>query len=1104
MKPEFVDNLDGNTLAAALRAYLDELHAKLKEPTTLRIASGYFNPEGFATIADRLARLKEVRLLLGAEPVPPPALPVRLPGAPRGARWAREVVANALSEHSRGLTSDRDRVPFEPQHDGAIRKLVEVLRSGTIKVKRYEKAFLHGKAYVFGDQEGALVGSSNFTYAGLHKNLELNLGSYQPSVVTRVTEWFDRLWEEAAEFDLAALYEARFQPYPPYLIYLRTLWELFRGDLRPEAVRDNLNLTSFQRDGVWRVRRLLEERGGVLVADEVGLGKSFMAGDIIEEYLRKRRTRVLVIAPAALRDGPWSAFLKRFQLRDAEVRSFEEVQRDHRLGAGGSDTTLDHDPNDYALVVVDEAQAVRNPDALRSRALRALLRGAPRKKLLLMSATPVNNSVWDLYTLLTYFVENDGIFADHGIPSLSKHFHRIAAADPEDLQPDALFDVLDATTVRRTRHFIKRYYPNERIKDSKGNEISIKFPRPCVLPVTYDLDAAMPGLFERIRDALDPADGEHRLTLARYAPDEYRKRGAGVDAQTAALIGLLRSGILKRFESSAHAFAATLRKLALGCSAFLKGLDEGKVLHGRGLSEVEDLSDLDEWNALLEDGEWRPAAEYHVSKLRKAVEGDRDLFTELLREVERLEPLDNPKLLALEVALSEIAKQARREGGADDRDRRKVIVFTFFEDTARWLYDALVDFTSKRKSLADYRGRIVAVSGDWSEGASRDEAVFGFAPKSTEAPPGRDADRFDLLITTDVLAEGMNLQQCRHIINFDLPWNPMRLVQRHGRVDRIGSPHDTIYLRCFLPDRQLDALLELEARLRHKLAQAAATIGLGAEVLPGSAVADKTFGETREQIDRLRHGDPDLFERSGEKPNAHSGEEFRHELLKAFERAGTKEAVLSLPGSAGTALIQGGASGHFFCARIGERVFLRFVHDDASRPIERDTLGALRRIVCRRDTPYAPTGPAFDRAYEAWRRARNSIHEDWTWATDPKNIQPKIPAALREAARHLEQHAPPEVSADKLRHTIEALEAPRRGRVERAIREILDRRTSDGQVSVSVALVEKVIELGLEPYAAPKALPEITEDEILLICWATVVSDGSGPPSQAGRAPVPP
>jgi hypothetical protein len=146
MKPEFVDNLDGNTLAVALREYLDELHTRLREPIALRIASGYFNPEGFASIADRLERLKEVRLLLGAEPIPPPAIPVRMPGEPRGARGDRERIARALDEHTKGLASDRDHMPFEPRCDAPIRRLVEVLRSGKVKVKRYENAFLHGKA----------------------------------------------------------------------------------------------------------------------------------------------------------------------------------------------------------------------------------------------------------------------------------------------------------------------------------------------------------------------------------------------------------------------------------------------------------------------------------------------------------------------------------------------------------------------------------------------------------------------------------------------------------------------------------------------------------------------------------------------------------------------------------------------------------------------------------------------------------------------------------------------------------------------------------------------------------------------------------------------
>ena len=387
-------------------------------------------------------------------------------------------------------------------------------------MKRYEKRFLHGKCYLFGSHEGALVGSSNFTYAGLTTNLELNVGEYQPHVVDAVAAWFDSgFWDNAADFDLAALYEARYALYEPYLIYLRVLLELFGGDLAAESTISELNLTAFQRDGVFRAERILDDLGGVLIADEVGLGKTFLAGDLLRAALRERRQRVLVVAPAALRDGPWRAFLHKHQLEDAEIVSFEQLQRDKRFGAGGEDHVLKDDPNAYALVVVDEAQGFRNPDASRSAALRALLRGTPRKRLILMSATPVNNSVWDLYTLLGYVLENDGALADRGIISLEKRFREVAAADPEDLKPDVLFDVLDATTVRRTRHFIKRYYGHERIRGPNGTEIYIHFPKPKVSPVTYDLEAAMPGVFKEIQSALVP---DSTARLASRSPVTHR------------------------------------------------------------------------------------------------------------------------------------------------------------------------------------------------------------------------------------------------------------------------------------------------------------------------------------------------------------------------------------------------------------------------------------------------------------------------------------------------------------------------------------------------------------------------------------------------------
>ena len=159
----------------------------------------------------------------------------------------------------------------------------------------------------------------------------------------------------------------------------------------------------------------------------------------------------------------------------------------------------------------------------------------------------------------------------------------------------------------------------------------------------------------------------------------------------------------------------------------------------------------------------------------------------------------------------------------------------------------------ERPELAAFRGRIAEISGSAGD---KTDVLQGFAPRTSQAPDPDD-DRYDLVIATDVLAEGVNLQQARHIINYDLPWNPMRLVQRHGRIDRIGSPHPEVFIRCVLPDRQLDDLLGLEERLQRKLTTAAASIGVEGEVLPGSAVGKQTFAETREEVERAARGRSD-------------------------------------------------------------------------------------------------------------------------------------------------------------------------------------------------------------------------------------------------------
>ena len=810
-KPWFSTNRDGQTVAADLNGYLDWLDETWKKPVELAISTAYFNPGGFGLLADRLERAGHVRLLLGADPSRGYEQIRRLGRGAATESSERSRVRLALDAHTHDLSLDRDLLGFTYDADAGAQRLVSWLRSDNVEVRRYERGFLHGKAFIItSDNEGVLAGSSNFTYAGLARNLELNIAQYGEPAVPKVVEWFEELWDEAETFDLAAIYEARYEEHDPHLVYLRMLYERYGREIEEQGrAEDGVRLTTFQRDGVWRAKRVLEAHNGVVIADGVGLGKTFIAGDLIHEAVRKRRQRVLLIAPAALRDGPWRVFLKQTAL-NIDCVSFEELGEDRQLNPDGKSSALSFPVNEYAMVVIDEAHAYRNPDTQRATVLRRLLQGSPPKSLVLLTATPVNNSLFDLYYLLAYFIRNDAAFADAGIPSLRDHFARAAAEDPDDLTAEHLFDVLDAVAVRRTRHFVKRYYPHETI-EIDGEPTPIQFPTPRVRSVAYDLDKVLPGFFGRLAHALDCADGgcEHQgdeadaptLSLARYMPSRYLSRGGDVEAFQVQLAGLLRSGLLKRFESSAHAFALTCERMADSHDQFLSLLDEGLVATGDALSDwaATDSDELHVAELARREGVDRAEA-YDIETLRREVENDRDLLRSFAAEARAVSSDLDPKLELLLSELETIASEAKADaaGEADERDKRKVIVFSYYADTVEWVSAFLREAIDERPELAAFRGRIAEISGSAGD---KTDVLQGFAPRSSQAPDPDD-DRYDLMIATDVLAEGVNLQQARHIINYDLPWNPMRLVQRHGRIDRIGSPHPEVFIRCVLPDRE--------------------------------------------------------------------------------------------------------------------------------------------------------------------------------------------------------------------------------------------------------------------------------------------------------------
>jgi hypothetical protein len=1121
--PEFIDNRRGNTLSAALGAYLSA-HAPVGAPpqpkkdggaaeeppppgiAELSIASAYFSAFGFREILDDVGPIPRIRLLLGAEATPAMAAARRKPGDPREPGFSQELLRQALRALESGLRAERDRVPFTPAAMAALRQMTALARGGRLEVRRYEKAFLHAKAYLFrGTAGGVIVGSSNLTRAGLLTNLELNLGRYDAETTRRAERWFDELWDEAVAFDLAELFAEPFARFDPYLIFLRVLWQLYGGEVEEEEQETGeLPLTNFQLHGVWRALRILQRTGGVIVADEVGLGKTFIAGAIMRRYI-ERRQRVLLVCPAALRDSTWEDFKTQFQMF-FEVVSYEELAndlqlRDAQLRPNADQRHLKCAIDEYALIVVDEAHNYRNPDAPhRAAALRRLLFG-PRKDLVLLTATPVNNSLWDLFHQLRFFVKQDAFLADRGILSIRARFEQAMRIDPADLSPDLLYPIIDATTVKRTRAFVKRHYAGEKIRGPDGKLQEIVFPKPVPITVRYDLDKALPGLFGKIADALDPEEGDDPLLFARYRPEAYLKGASDEDkARSEATAGLLRSGLLKRFESSAHAFGKTAAKMAAEHELFLKALDEGRVVTTAFLQELSGDDEAAFEQLLGESAEALPADPYETQRLRADVRHDLAILRTLAEEAAKISPQADPKLKALVEQLVAIARQAANEAadGVQAVQLRKVLVFSFFADTVAWVYEHIKRIAESVPELRPFVGRIAAVSGaDITGGVSRERAVHGFAPVSTRAPAGGDADLYDLLITTDVLAEGMNLQQCRHIINYDMPWNPMRLVQRHGRIDRIGSPYSRVFLRTIFPADRLNELLNLEQRILRKLAQAARSIGVGAPIEQG-ATGDQVFAETREEIEKLFKEDPGLFENGGTASAAQTGEEYRQQLREALRENPGRLAAMPL--KAGSGMVKGAERGVFFCARVDTRTYLRFVRaDDAWRPaadpgvIVREIGTCLRLIECTRDTPYAMPPALEEGVFGLWEAAQGDILQAWNRESDPANLLPQVRRLNRQVAEFLRANPPPDLDQEVLDKALNIVEQPWPRREEAMLRErFREAGATDGPPPVErvAKLVQWILTVGIEPFQAPEPLPPIGPEDIELVCWLAIAPEG--------------
>ena len=1050
-RPHLIDNLsDGNKHADALSYLLDDFAVR----HGLSIATGYVNLAGLHHTATAVADGRTVRVLLGVAPAP---------------GLGAQVPISHFELALEGLRTDRNLARFPPSRSAAqLLDLDEWLARPEVQVRRYTDRFLHGKAYLFGnpnDARAALVTSANLTGAGLFSNLELGLVQYDPSVAKQAVEWFDLLWTDAQDFksDLRDLLFPAVGLLSPREVYLLALLELLgpENDHYEGPIPDAVELTSFQRDGFHRALQIIEAHHGVIYADGVGTGKTEIGLALIEEYTLRRGSHALVVAPAQL-VSHWQNRLDQARL-PAQVVSYHQLAADEQLvrpGTANARRHLHSDKDVYRLVVMDEGHALRTPDTTWYRAAARLL-GGQQKDLALLTATPINNGLWDLYHLVMSFAQHDRAFASHGIPSLSRLFLQAGAneRDPENLNPDVLFSLADMVSVRRDRRFIEQHYSNESFPD--GTQVA--FPTPFLSTERYDLDASYPGLVQAITTHIEG------LTMARYRPSSYRldEQPAGREASLSAL---LQSAVLKRFESCWHACLLTINRMIAAHDAFLNAWDQGRVLSGDALSEAAsadlDETGLSEWlSESLDEKDSEPVSQFKPG-YRDDVDADRRRLLAVAEALGSLENADDPKLALLRRLLEEVPSE-------------KVIVFSAFADTVRYIDDHLPDRVNGRDR--------VTVIGAETNPDERTRLLARFCPDTVVHPGYEPTDgEVDLMLGNDVLSEGQNLQQAAAVISYDMPWNPQRVVQRYGRVVRLKSPHREVSLITMLPEQgDLERLLRLEVAIRRKIV-AARPYGMEIEVMEGDV--DE---EIQSYARRLAEGDVSLIDEpdAAGMPQALSAELLRAELRRAGAE-GELNRARELPWGVGAAFAQGpaipsvGPAGVLFACRTrdGERHW-RYITN-------RGDIASAPPVILRRINPGQASGvsdPPID-LEAAWSAAAASIIQEHN--DDADHLAGRSLGSTQQWAREVLDH--PDVSSiPAARAAYEALEIERGSQIRQALGNI--RRETDREAMNPAEAARQIIDLvefyGLRDIDTSAPPPEITEDDIGVVCWMAVLPE---------------
>ena len=854
---------------------VDHILSLLPSTARAKFAVGYFFLSGLEALGKSLDTVEELRLLIGntsnRETIEQLAEGYkRLELAAQAAeqrRFAKRADRRASAE--RTAENLREGVELMDQTDGGeelVHSLVRMVRDERLKVRVFTKGRLHAKAYIFdysqpnpGNEGIAIVGSSNLTLAGIQDNTELNVLVHDKGNPLRrgegnhgkLSEWFEELWRESDDFAPELMRELNeswaVKLATPYDIYMKTLYALvgdrLEGGEAPTLLFDDeitRDLADFQKRAVELAVQMIKDYGGCFVADVVGLGKSYIGSAIVKHFERTAHCRPLVICPKPLEDM-WVRYNELYDLH-AQVLPMSLLQQVENRGV---DLLEDDRYRDRDFVLIDESHNFRHHTNQRYEVLTSFLgRG---QKVCLLTATPRNTRAMDIYHQTKLFHPEDATDLPIDPPDLRAYFKLVEKGEKK------LQDMLRHVIVRRRRRDVLRWYgyaadtsrelrtlPDVEVRPyisgAKRAYVMVAgrhqfFPRRELETLRYSIEDTYSGLYQEIRGYLGKPKGSKpkaapgkELTYARYGlwnyiAKEKQKARPYTDLHRAGinLRGLMRTMLFKRFESSVHAFRLTLGRLLKTHQLFLKSLDQGFVPAGDKaealLGRADALDEEDLLDALeLVSGRYA-IADFDVARLREHIEADVTLLGRMLRMVEPITPEKDAKLKALVARLEKPPIRGK-----------KCLIFTQYADTAQYVHDNL---------NAGGRARDIEVI--YGSDKSKARVVGLFAPKANPQFKRQKGDvDIRLLVATDVLAQGLNMQDCDTVLNYDLHWNPVRLIQRFGRIDRIGAEHEVIWGLNFLPELGIECNLGITAVLGRRIQEIHETIGEDAAILDQS------------------------------------------------------------------------------------------------------------------------------------------------------------------------------------------------------------------------------------------------------------------------------